>query len=790
MVKSGTKIRHRHRHIKKNKSMKRSTNKNKSINHDKNKNHTEALSIQRASPTTRSLIILEKAKREYDKMLIATDRPLLNRLFRESTMEKLKKLPKELTNIGLYSSQLKKEFKKLKNDKKNRPNQDFYDYVNNEWLLSQDSELKINPKYYVEVDDFRIIQDKVYREVMEYTKTYIKEDPTSQKSKSIHAIANCIQKANKKKGLYHCQEILKHVNEFIDNEDMYGLLAYTNQDEIFSWQAPIVWTVRPDEKNVKKYISHLSPPELGIYDYFIYIDDDADDEKTKKFKKEFRAKYFEFIENTFKKVLPDQYHDFKAQDVWDVELQLLDTMGCNKIKKEDPDFYNVVTDKELDEKYGFNWNEFTKKLGTKTPFPGEYWTSKSSYKTPPSKVIVSSLNALKCTTELLKTNWSTKKWKTYWLFIFYKQMIRFEWDWHEIYYNFYGKYVEGQPVNFPKDIYSIFPLSFCFNTFLTAQYVLHNNNPMAEVYVKNMVEDLKHIFMERLKKNTWLSPSTKKSALHKLQKLEIIIGTPPKLRKDPILNYIEDDPWYNMALLSGWKRNQFIQLEGKDVIDIPEIDWNKFKLVGTQAYMVNAYYRPTSNSIYCPLAYLQQPFIDMDQRGIEYNLAFIGYTMGHELSHSLDDMGSKFDADGNLNNWWTDHDRKIFDGKIKDVVKQYETFAKRDGIDFDASIGVGEDLADISGLALAEEYLYYFQLVHEDIPLVKNLSLEAFYIYSAIQAKQKIYSKAVRAQLKQNPHPLEKYRCNCPLSRLRLFRELYKVKEGDGMYWHNTDIIW
>jgi predicted metalloendopeptidase len=164
--------------------------------------------------------------------------------------------------------------------------------------------------------------------------------------------------------------------------------------------------------------------------------------------------------------------------------------------------------------------------------------------------------------------------------------------------------------------------------------------------------------------------------------------------------------------------------------------------------------------------------------------------MGHELSHSLDDMGSKFDADGNLNNWWTDRDRKIFDGKIKDVVKQYETFAKRDGIDFDASIGVGEDLADISGLALAEEYLYYFQLVHEDIPLVKNLSLEAFYIYSAIQAKQKIYSKAVRAQLKQNPHPLEKYRCNCPLSRLRLFRELYKVKEGDGMYWHNTDIIW
>jgi predicted metalloendopeptidase len=199
---------------------------------------------------------------------------------------------------------------------------------------------------------------------------------------------------------------------------------------------------------------------------------------------------------------------------------------------------------------------------------------------------------------------------------------------------------------------------------------------------------------------------------------------------------------------------------------------------------------PTSNSIYCPLAYLQEPFIDLDQRGIEYNLAYIGYTMGHELSHSLDDTGSKFDADGNLNNWWTDADRKKFQEKINDVVKQYEEFAARDGVIFDAKIGVGENLADISGLSLVEEYLFYFQLVHHDIPLIKNLSLEAFYIYSAIQSRQKIADSALPAQLKKNPHPLEKYRCNCPLSRLKLFRGIYQVKKGDGMWWHNTDTIW
>jgi putative endopeptidase len=781
----GKTISKKDRNIQRDKVKTRKHNKSNTYNPYKSGKHSYEI-----SPNPATLKIITKAQQDMAKLLKATDNPLLNRLFRKENIEKINRMPKEITDITSYTSTLNKEFKDLKRNKKNQPNQDYYDYVNNQWLEEQTSVLKKHPTYYVEVDDFRIVQDKVYREVIKYTDMFIKANPTSKKAKSIKAVAHCIENANKQKGLKYCKTILDEVNRFIANEDMYGLLAYTNQDEIFSWQSPIVWSVRPDEKNVKKYISHLSPPELGLYDYFIYIDDPADDKKTKEFKSTFRKKYFEFIEKTFKTVLPNDYKDFKAQDVWDVELDLLNAMGCDKIKKEDPNYYNVVTKDELEKDYGFNWTFFTEKLGQHTPFPGEYWVGKSGYKKPPQKVIVSSLNALKCTTELLKAKWSSKEWKTYWLFMFYKQMLRFHWDWTQVYYDFYGKFVKGQQVRFPKDIYSIFPLSFCYNTFLTEQYVAYNNDPIKEAYVKNMVDDLKYIFIKRVEKNNWLSPSTKKSALAKLHKLEVIVGTPKKLRQDPILEYKEDDPWYNMALLAGWKRKNIIELEGKDVIDIPEIDWSEFKLTGTQSYMVNAYYRPTSNTIYCPLAYLQKPFIDMDQRGIEYNLAYIGYTMGHELSHSLDDMGSKFDANGNMNNWWTDHDRKKFNDKIKDVVKQYEEVAKRDGIEFDASIGVGEDLADIAGLSLAEEYLYYFQLVHDDIPLIKNISLEAFYIYSAIQSRQKIYDKALDAQLKQNPHPLEKYRCNCPLSRLALFRELYQVKKGDGMYWHNMDTIW
>ena len=716
--------------------------------------------------------------------------PVLNRLFRDKNLKRLEDISKDEKDYNKFVDTIRKESNELKKNKDYDPSEDYYISVNHTWLEEQTEKLKKDPKYYVQIDDFRITQDKVYDEVLAYTNEYIKKNKGKRKAESIKAVQNCIVKADKKLGLKHAKTIKETIQEYIITDDMYGLLAYTNQDEIFAWQSPIVWSIMPDEKNVKKYISHLSPPQLGLYDYYIYIEDPDDDDDKKKFKDEFKEKYFEFIRNTFKTVLPDEWEKYDPVDIWNVELQLLDAMGCDKIKKEDPDYYNMVTKSELENDYGFDWTQFTQKLGEKVPFPGGAGSAHSKYEKTPEKVIVSSLSALKCTTELLKKNWNTVEWKTWWMFIFYKQLIRFDYEWNDVYYQFYGKFVRGQPVRFPKETYAIFPLSFCYNTFLTEQYVAHHFDPIKTVYVKNMVEDLKEVFIKKIKRNTWLSPSTKKSALNKLEKLKVVVGTPPTLREDPILTYRPTDPWYNMSLLAVWKRSKFIKLEGEDVIDIPEIDWNAFKLVGTQAYMVNAYYMPTKNSIYCPLAYLQKPFIDLDQRGIEYNLAYIGYTMAHELSHSLDDMGSKFDADGNLNNWWTDADRKKFDEKINDVIKQYEEFAARDGIKYDAKIGVGENLADISGLSLVEEYLFYFQLIHHTPPLIKNLSLKAFYVYGAIQSRQKVLPAALQAQLKQNPHPLEKYRCNCPLTRLKLFRELYKVEKGDGMWWHNTDTIW
>ena len=335
-------------------------------------------------------------------------------------------------------------------------------------------------------------------------------------------------------------------------------------------------------------------------------------------------------------------------------------------------------------------------------------------------------------------------------------------------------------------------MSFCFNTFLTNEYISRYKNQQAINYVKTMAEDLKTVFIRIIKRNKWMQPKTKKKALLKLENFKLTVGSPEILRDDPLLDYKSDDPWGNIVKMAMWRHKEAINLVGKPVIDIPVIDWSQIppKFIGTQAYVVNAAYTPTENGIYIPLGYIQKPFVDLDERGLEYNLSRIGFTIAHEMSHALDDWGSKYDEFGRLNDWWTEQDKKEFQKIQKDVIKQYEVFASYDGIVFDAEASIGEDLADISGLAICQEYLRDFQMKNQDILPIQSLSFEGFFVFFAIQSRQKISKKAILAQLKTNPHPLDKYRCNVPLTRTRVFRAIYDVKKGDKMWWPSVNSVW
>jgi putative endopeptidase len=676
----------------------------------------------------------------------------------------------ELFKKGDVQHKIIRDLKKAVSPSKITPQDDFYSYINERWV--NESVIDEKYKYIIQVDDFRLTQDKVYRQLLEIVNEYLSKNksPLAKCIKNVYQSA--INQMSNQEVQVYSQVILEQIDNLRqDKSNLWKLLATVNKTEIISWGSPFTWNLNPDSMEPTKFRCFLDPPQLSLVDFNIYIDDGTNLE----YKNKYKTRYIKYLNDIFEFSF-GKNHGFKPSDVFEVEVKIINAMCCTVIKdKPKYNEYNRVTCKEALSKFKFDWEAFTTELG---------------FKKAPEFFISSNLNYLLCGTQLLLDEWDSDMFRSYWIYIFIRQQQRFCQEGSEIFFEFQGKFVRGQEEMVSrKEIYPVYPLGFCFNTFLTNQYVEKYKNEQSVNYVRTMAGDLKAVFTRIIKRNKWLQQKTKMKALKKLEKFQLIIAQPVDLVDDPLLDYSDSDIWGNLLKKCEWRLNFAIGLEGKPIVDIPVMDWAQTppKFVGTQAYVVNACYTPTKNSIYIPLGYIQAPFVDLKERGIEYNLAYIGYTLGHEMSHSLDDWGSQFDENGKMNDWWTPQDKRKFKAIQNDVIKQYEELYARDGITFDASPSIGEDLADISGLNICLEYLRDFQMKNKDELPIKSLSFQAFFVYFAIEQKQKISKKAIAAQLTTNPHPLDKYRTNAPLSRMPLFRAIYNVKKNDKMFWHPSD---
>lgn len=681
---------------------------------------------------------------------------------------------KEYNKKNIPYSKLSKELMQSirQIDSKNgftKPQEDFYSYVNELW----EKEVKVEEKqkYIVQVDDFRLVQDKVYHELLDIVDDYTKKGETDQ-SVQMKNLYHSIKKGATTQSL---KELVKETVTKIDyarqdKNNVWTFIGKLNQNDSISYAVPLSWNLNPDNKQPNIFRCYINSPKLTLLDYNVYFDDGTDI----KYKENYRNAYFLFLSKLFYAALGP--NNINVKDVYDVEVDLINAIGCDEGYVEPDNFYNRVSAKQALKEYNLNWDEFSYALG---------------FSTPPEFFITTSLNYLKCGTKLLLDNWNSEKWRSYWLYILIRHLVRITGEYSDIYYDFMGKFMTGQVAQIDRKLLPIFTLSYAYNTFLSNSYIKKYQKEETVEYLKNMAADLKEVFIKIITLNKWMQPKTKASALLKLKNLKLIVGSPKELTEDPDLYFDMNDTFENMVKIGKWRHDRFIELEGNEVVDFPTVDWSVIppKLIGTQAYIVNASYTPSKNAIYVPLGYIQKPFIDLEERGIEYNLAHVGFTLSHEMSHALDDWGSQYDYKGVLNNWWTPKDKEIFKSIQKNVINQYEIFAKRDGIVFDASIGVGEDLADISGLNICTQYLAEFQQKNDDISYIRLQSFKIFYLYYAYQMRQKLSKKAISAQLKTNPHPLDKYRTNVPLTRLELFKKLYNVKKGNGMYW-DTKKIW
>jgi predicted metalloendopeptidase len=678
------------------------------------------------------------------------------------------------TNFNLENSIII-DLKKATNPSHIMPQNDYYSYINDRWIESYKTDNNLG--YVVQVDDFRIVQDKVYRQLADIVTDYVSNDNTKHTK-----LAICMNKFYKSQITWNtnkqsCDDAQKYVDEldFLrqDKTNLWKLLGKISKNEMISFGSPILWSLNPDDKNPKVYKSYVGPGQLTLVDNDLYYDATKDTDM--KYRNKYMSTYFAYLNDLFNHAF-GKNHTYDVKDIYACEVKMAHAFDYDKFP-EDPDGYNLVNSSESYKKYKFNWEEYAREIG---------------FKTVPRNFVATSVNYLAKISDILTNEWNNSQWRTYFVYMYIRQQQRTNEQGKQIAFNFLGKFVMGEEGIIDINLLAMFGMGIAFSSFLNNEYIRKYTDIKTVNYAKSLAEDLKIVFLRILRRNKWLQPSTKKYALQKLSNFHFNIGSNILAQQDPLLDYCEDDKWGNLMKISKWRHEYAIRLEGAPVQELPVVDWSQFppKFIGTQSYIVNAMYTPTENSITIPLAYLQKPFIDLEERGIEYNLTRIGFTIGHEMSHALDDWGSKYDATGKLNNWWTDKDVKAFKKIQTDVVKQYEAFAAQDGIIFDAWPSIGEDLADISGLTICREYLRDFQLKNEDdLPIIK-LSFEAFFVYFAIQQRQKISQKAILAQLKTNPHPLDKYRCNVPLSRLPTFRVIYNIKKGDKMWWSSTNRVW
>ncbi len=298
-----------------------------------------------------------------------------------------------------------------------------------------------------------------------------------------------------------------------------------------------------------------------------------------------------------------------------------------------------------------------------------------------------------------------------------------------------------------------------------------------------LVENLKTSLGEHIKNLTWMTDSTKKNALVKLNTFKVKIGYPDTWKDYSAIQVNpKDSYWANIKKASKWHTEDNIAKFGKPV---DKEEW----LMTPQT--VNAYYNPTTNEICFPAGILQAPYFDVNADDAS-NYGAIGVVIGHEMTHGFDDQGRQFDKNGNMVDWWTPEDAESFK-KLTDVlVAQFDAIEVAEGVNANGKYTLGENIADQGGLRVA--YTAFKKTVQGSTgePLDGFTPDQRFYLSYANVWAGNITEQEKLLRTKTDVHSLGKNRVNATLRNIDTFFNAFDIKEGDAMYRPESErvIIW
>lgn len=342
----------------------------------------------------------------------------------------------------------------------------------------------------------------------------------------------------------------------------------------------------------------------------------------------------------------------------------------------------------------------------------------------------------------------------------------------ELSFDFYGKKLRGQKEQRDLEKRGLEFVNRNAGELLGKLYVKEYFPAEAKQACQELVDYLIKSFQLHIEQLDWMSEVTKIKAKEKLSKFTVKIGYPDKW-KDYSKLEIGNSLYENYVQVKRWAHFENLNKLGKPV---DKSEW------GMSPQTVNAYYNPMYNEIVFPAAILQAPFYDF-RADAAVNFGGIGAVIGHELSHGFDDSGCQYDGNGNLNNWWTEEDKTKFDQAADALVAQFNQYEPVKGVFVNGRFTLGENIGDLGGASVAFDALKLYLKDKGNPGLIEGYTPEQrFFMSWATIWRTKATEEFTVNQVKTDPHSPAQYRAFAPIINMDGFHDAWQTKPGDKMY--------
>jgi putative endopeptidase len=640
-------------------------------------------------------------------------------------------------------------------DKSVDPCVDFYQFACGGWI--KNNPIPSDQSIWSRFGELAERNRQELRGILENAAKATNRDADEQKIGDYYA--TCMDEAAiEKKGIAVLKPEFDRINALKDKSALPGVIAHLHGEGI---NALFTFSSGADFKNAKQVIAQADQGGLSLPDRDYYVKDDAKSV-------ELRKQFVEHVTNMFK-LLGDAPAKAAAEAtaVMNVETALAKGSGDRVERREPERIYHKMPVTEWQALApSFSFTRYLTGVGAP----------------PLSSLNVVEPNFFKTLDAELK-NVSLDDLKTYlrWHLV-RSQAESLPKAFQDENFNFSGKILQGAKEIRPRWKRCVSAADSDLGEALGKVFVEKYYPPEAKARTLAMVNQLEEALRRDIGDLPWMSETTKKQALIKLNAIQNKIGYPSKWRDYSALKIEKGD-----ALGNSLRANAFEMHRELAKIDKP-LDKQEWQMTPPT---VNAYYEPTENDINFPAGILQPPFYDFHADDA-LNFGGMGAVIGHELTHGFDDQGALFDPEGNLKNWWTPEDEKAFKERTQCIVDEYDQFVAVDDVHVRGRLTLGENTADNGGLRIA--YMALMKSIADSGKQPEKIDgftpeQRIFIGWGQIWCQNQTDQMA-RLLALNNEHAPGNFRVNGVVVNMPEFQKAWGCKAGQPMVRQNACRVW